>query len=185
MFRITTFFPKIGLNNNFHTTPLASSVFMKRQKRIDPEIAKQRETRKRKKLEKEIRLLKKEAKKFKPIEELDIVNEEKIKDINERKRKLEPPSTECLKNEIILGKRYGKLQSELWKMDDKWIKDVVNAQEIALNRLKILSPELYTSAIKIDEDIVKYNFEGPPQTQFHKNYQAPDGDFIDITKKWC
>ncbi|CEF65431.1 39S ribosomal protein L40, mitochondrial [Strongyloides ratti] len=186
MFRITNIVPKIGNAIYLHTTPLASSsVFMKRQKRIDPEVAKQREMRKRRKLEKEIRLLKKEAKKFKPIEELSIIDEEKIKNIKERQRNLESPSKDCLKNEVILRKKYNALQNKLWRIDDTWISNTLNAQEIALERLKILSPELYASAIKIDDGIIKYNFQGPPLVQFHKEYKAPDGDFIDVTKKWC
>lgn len=43
---------------------------MKKQKRVDPEIAKIREKRKRRKLEREIRDLQKHSKKPKPVTEL-------------------------------------------------------------------------------------------------------------------
>ena len=45
---------------------------MKRQKKVDPEVAKVREARKRKKLEREIREMQKHSKKPKPVEELAI-----------------------------------------------------------------------------------------------------------------
>jgi hypothetical protein len=45
---------------------------MKRQKKIDPEVAKSREKRKRRKLEKEIRDLQRSGKQPKPVTELTI-----------------------------------------------------------------------------------------------------------------
>ena len=53
-----------------------SSVFMKRTKKLDPAIAKQREERKRKKLTREIRLMQQHSKKPKPLDEMyiDIVS---------------------------------------------------------------------------------------------------------------
>ena len=45
---------------------------MKRQKKVDPEIAKVREARRRKKLEREIRQMQKHSKKPKPVEEMTI-----------------------------------------------------------------------------------------------------------------
>ncbi|KAI6177667.1 Mrpl-40 [Aphelenchoides bicaudatus] len=54
-----------------HTSAiLSSSVFMKKQKKMDPEVAKAREQRKRRKLEREIRELQKVAKQPKPVDEL-------------------------------------------------------------------------------------------------------------------
>uniref|UniRef100_A0A0N5CEV6 Large ribosomal subunit protein mL40 n=1 Tax=Strongyloides papillosus TaxID=174720 RepID=A0A0N5CEV6_STREA len=185
MFRITSLLPNVRLGCGFHTTPLASgSIFMKRQKRLDTDVARQREMRRRKKLEKEIRALQKESKKLIPIDEMAIINEEQLKDFKERERNLVPPSEKDLKEEIILQKEYGNLQSKLWKEDDRWIRNVLSAQERALERLKILSPQLYASAIKIDDDIIKYSFQGPPQKQSQIGYEAPDGDFFDVTKKW-
>uniref|UniRef100_A0A914RNI2 Uncharacterized protein n=1 Tax=Parascaris equorum TaxID=6256 RepID=A0A914RNI2_PAREQ len=53
---------------NLHVTAgVRTSVFMKRQKKIDPDVAKQREARKRRKLEKEIRAMQKHSKRPKPV----------------------------------------------------------------------------------------------------------------------
>lgn len=45
---------------------------MKKKKRIDPAIVKAREERRRKKLEKQIRRLQKNARQLKPIDELEV-----------------------------------------------------------------------------------------------------------------
>lgn len=82
-------FAKISLSatRTIHQTiPVGSSVFMKRQKKIDPEVkkfkrinksshsqvAKQREARRRKRLEKEIRHMQKHSKKPKPVDEMTL-----------------------------------------------------------------------------------------------------------------
>lgn len=54
---------------------------MKRQKKVDPEVAKIREDRKRRRIEKEIREIKKHSKKSKPVEEMtiDIISAKNIK----------------------------------------------------------------------------------------------------------
>ncbi len=65
----------------FHLSPLGSvSVFARKVKKIDPEIVKQREERKRKRIEKEIRQLQKHSKKPKPVDEMtiDIVSAKNI-----------------------------------------------------------------------------------------------------------
>lgn len=45
---------------------------MKKKKKLDPQIVKQREDRRRKKLEKQIRRLERNARQLKPIEELEV-----------------------------------------------------------------------------------------------------------------
>lgn len=53
-------------------TPMLCAEPLKKKKRMDPAILKQREERKRKKLEKQIRRLEKNARQLKPIDELEI-----------------------------------------------------------------------------------------------------------------
>lgn len=45
---------------------------LKKKKKLDPAVIKQREERKRKKLEKQIRRLEKNARQLKPIDELEV-----------------------------------------------------------------------------------------------------------------
>lgn len=55
-----------------HTTSVTYGEPMKKKKRIDPQVIKARENRKRRKLEKAIRQLAKHARQLKPIDELEV-----------------------------------------------------------------------------------------------------------------
>lgn len=54
------------------TTPALFAEPLKKKKKLDPAIIKAREDRKRKKLEKQIRRLEKNARQLKPIDELEV-----------------------------------------------------------------------------------------------------------------
>lgn len=53
-------------------TPILCAEPLKKKKRIDPQVIKGREDRRRKKLEKQIKRLEKNARQLKPIDELEI-----------------------------------------------------------------------------------------------------------------
>lgn len=55
-----------------HSTPALCAEPLKKKKKLDPQIVKQREERRKKKLEKQIRRLEKNARQLKPIEELEV-----------------------------------------------------------------------------------------------------------------
>lgn len=55
-----------------HTTSILNAEPLKKKRKLDPQIVKQREDRRRKKLEKQIRRLEKNARQLKPIEELEV-----------------------------------------------------------------------------------------------------------------
>lgn len=57
---------------NFHYTPVLFAEPLKKKKKMDPAVIKAREDRRRKKLEKQIRRLEKNARQLKPIEELEV-----------------------------------------------------------------------------------------------------------------
>lgn len=57
---------------SLHTTSILNAEPMKKKKKLDPQIVKQREDRRRKKLEKQIRRLERNARQLKPIEELEV-----------------------------------------------------------------------------------------------------------------
>lgn len=65
--------------------------------------------------------------------------------------------------------------------DNKWMRRMLNEQEIALNALKQISPELYEAAIQPAEGFLPAQFHGPSLTAPIKNYHAPDGDYVDTT----
>lgn len=54
------------------TTPVLLAEPLKKKKKLDPAIIRQRDERKRKKLEKQIRRLEKNSRQLKPIDELEV-----------------------------------------------------------------------------------------------------------------
>lgn len=54
------------------TTPILCAEPLKKKKKIDPQLLKQREERRRKKIEKQIRRLEKNSRQLKPIDELEV-----------------------------------------------------------------------------------------------------------------
>lgn len=55
-----------------HSSPVLCAEPLKKKKKLDPQIIKQREDRRKKKLEKQIRRLEKNARQLKPVEELEV-----------------------------------------------------------------------------------------------------------------
>ncbi|KAL4003001.1 Mitochondrial ribosomal protein L28 family protein [Acanthocheilonema viteae] len=114
-----------------------SSPFIKAQKKMDPEIAKLREERKRRKLKKEIKLLESFGKKPKPVEEY-IFDKKHEANINERIR----PNIRLNENEederVILEMEYKRYLNKLAVMDTRWITESIRKQENALQKLKAL-----------------------------------------------
>ncbi|VDN57217.1 unnamed protein product [Dracunculus medinensis] len=163
------------------------SVFLKKQSKIDPEQAKLRELRMRRKLEKEIRQLKLHSKKPKPIMELTI-DIKSAKNIDERYRPksvLFKISDDEMEKRYIALRDYSFSRAALMRLDEKWIRQSIEKQEKALKELKLLSLDLYEAAIQpdhsIDDGII---LNGPTLTPPLTNYEPPDGDYIDITKEW-
>ncbi|CCD66086.1 Large ribosomal subunit protein mL40 [Caenorhabditis elegans] len=166
------------------TIPAGSSVFMKRQKKIDPEVAKQRETRRRKRLEKDIRQMQKHSKKPKPVDELTL-DVKSAKNIGERRRPRTELTLEQIDERAIALKDYTRSRLALQQEDDAWIRGAIESQRKALNELKMLKLELYEAAVQPAAKDLPLIVQGPSLTPPIRNYEAPDGDYIDTTRNWA
>uniref|UniRef100_A0AC34F5M7 Large ribosomal subunit protein mL40 n=1 Tax=Panagrolaimus sp. ES5 TaxID=591445 RepID=A0AC34F5M7_9BILA len=168
----------------FHgSAPMWGSVFMKRQKKVDPEVAKVREARKRKKLEREIRDMQKHSKKPKPVEELTI-DVRRAKNLSERIREMPVISEEKAEERALILKEYTKFAHQQRLADEAWLKESIKRQDAALKELKRLSPELYNTAIQLDQNLLPLHIKGPSLTPPIKGYVSPDGEYVDTTKSW-
>ncbi|CAJ0597912.1 unnamed protein product [Cylicocyclus nassatus] len=165
------------------STPVQCSVFMKRQKKIDPEIAKQREIRKRKRLEKEIRQMQKHSKKPKHVDELTL-DVKSAKNIDERRRERVELTEEQIDARAVSLKEYARSRNELQRKDDNWVRSALKAQRKALLELKKLDPELYEKAVAPASTSLPLVIQGPGLTPPIEDYQSPDGDYIDTTRSW-
>ncbi|XP_003381829.1 WD repeat domain phosphoinositide-interacting protein 4 [Trichinella spiralis] len=136
------------------TYSLYSAEPLKKKKRIDPAIIRGRLERKKKKIEKSIRLLLKQSKKLKPIEELTVEN--KVKD-----------------NIQYQTKQYNAHHNQ--------IRVMMKSQLKALEELKLESETLYRSALEVNPDLIPCVFDGPVSTPPIPGYETPDGDYKETT----
>ncbi|KAL7070206.1 hypothetical protein ACQ4LE_010197 [Meloidogyne hapla] len=157
--------------------------FLKKQTAIDPEIAKIREERKRRKLEKAILKLKQYGKKPKPVEEIGI-DIKLINTLDNRRREPDPINEENEMKRIVILKEYARSRVLLANENIRWIKDAMRRQIRALEALKIVSPELYKAAVKSEQCGLPSIMEGPSLTPPIEGYKSPDGDYKDVTKQW-
>lgn len=167
----------------FRFTPTLYAEPLKKKKRLDPAIIKARDDRRKKKLEKQIRRLERNAKQLKPIDECEVP----LSLIDERKQRMRklPELTVAVKEERAnLIKEWSKFRNQQKMEDVRIIDQLVMAQEKALQELRLESEELYQEAIQPDLTLIPYFSVGPVATPPIEKYESPDGDYTDISKKW-
>ncbi|KAF7280956.1 hypothetical protein GWI33_005289 [Rhynchophorus ferrugineus] len=166
----------------FKATPCLLAEPLKKKKRMDPNVIRQREERRKKKLEKQIRRLEKHAKQLKPIGECEVpltLLDEKL----ERQRNI-TLSAEVLEKRVLLEKKWANYKRLQLLEDLQMIDRVMYCQQKALDELRNESEELYQEAIQPDFHLLPYKSVGPVETPRIENYDAPDGEYKDISKKW-
>ncbi|XP_052756587.1 39S ribosomal protein L40, mitochondrial isoform X2 [Galleria mellonella] len=156
---------------------------MKKKKKIDPAIIKAREDRRRKKLEKQIRRLEKNAQQLKPIDEMEVPLH-LLDNMDKRKRPQLQLSTEVLEARALLQKEWTRYKRDEYVAHVAQIDRIMAAQRRALDRLYEESEDLYNEAVMPDLQLVPFSTSGPVATPPIKGYDTPDGEYIDISKKW-
>uniref|UniRef100_A0A182T3M0 Large ribosomal subunit protein mL40 n=1 Tax=Anopheles maculatus TaxID=74869 RepID=A0A182T3M0_9DIPT len=176
----------------FRSTPVLCAEPLKKKKKLDPQVVKQREERKRKRLEKQIRRLEKNARQLKPIEELEVpmelIDEQAYACAQfflvKRKRNVPKPTAALLESRALLEKQWAKYRMQETLADYQLLDRTVAAQTKALNELKLESEDLYQQAIQPDPALVPFRAQGPVATPPIKGYEQPDGEYIDVSRKW-
>ncbi|XP_060867101.1 large ribosomal subunit protein mL40 [Metopolophium dirhodum] len=156
---------------------------LKKKKRLDPQILKAREDRKRKKIEKSIRKLEKVSKTLKPIDEVQLMAS-LSNELDSRQRPIVVHSNDKLEERIIAAKAWSMHKHNEHFFNLQVINDLEYSQQRALNELREVSEDLYLAAVDIDESLLTCQLTGPVETPPIENYQSPDGEYIDISKKW-
>lgn len=167
----------------FRTTPFLRAEPLKKKKRIDPAVIKMREERKKRKIEKQIKKLEKVGNKLKPIDELE-VPPRLLKEQILRTRASSTLSPEEEDYRAILFKEWARYKTQQHLKEVQMFDRLAAAQMKALNELKMISDELYLEAIQPDACLFPYKAVGPSCTPPVENYDYPDGEYLDITKKW-
>ncbi|KAK4004387.1 39S ribosomal protein L40, mitochondrial [Daphnia magna] len=153
---------------------------MKKKKKMDPQIIKAREERKRKRIEKSIKKLEKNTKQLKPIEEIDWpISLQKQKLLRERTETISQPQQG---QDILKAWRSYKYQQSL--QETKMIDRISSSQLQALEQLRAISEDLYIKAIQMDDLLLPFTAAGPSSTPPIIGYDVLDGEYIDETPKW-
>ncbi|XP_026743129.1 39S ribosomal protein L40, mitochondrial-like [Trichoplusia ni] len=167
----------------FKTTDQLCAEPMKKKKKIDPQIVKAREERRRKKLEKQIRRLEKNARQLKPIDELEVPLD-LLDNFGKRKRPQPKLTAEVIEARALLQKDWARYKREEYISNVAQIDRIMAAQRRALDKLLEESEDLYNEAIMPDLQLIPYEIKGPVATPPIKSYESPDGEYIDVSKKW-
>lgn len=142
-----------------------------------------REEKRKRKLEKEIRRLEKVAHKYKPIDECE-VSPKLSKELKIRTRPAVKLTEEEMEMRSDLEKEWSRYKYEQHLFEERMIQRLIDVQDRALIELKKESVELFQEAVQMDPSFIPFKVNGPVNTPPIENYKAPDGDYIDITRKW-
>ncbi|XP_063221806.1 large ribosomal subunit protein mL40 [Bacillus rossius redtenbacheri] len=184
---VSSLLPRNFMTNSsplfFKTTECMFAEPLKKKKRLDPAIIKHREERKRKKLEKQIRRLERNARQLKPIDELEVPL--KLIDQKEQRTRVLPPLSDSeLEERVLLEKEWCRYKLSQRLKDLQIIDRLLFSQQKALSELRRESEELYQAAIQIDPSLIPFKAKGPVRTPPIKGYDSPDGEYVDVSKKW-
>lgn len=107
-----------------------------------------------------------------------------IDEKSQRTRNNQKLTTDILEKRVALEKSWATYKMKQKMLDLQTIDRIYLAQEKALSELKFESEELYEEAIQPDLKLVPFNAIGPVSTPPIEKYESPDGDYIDVSKKW-
>jgi len=167
----------------FRATGVLGSEPMKKRKKMDINIILGREAKRRRKLEKAIKKQELKGQKLKPIEEIE-GDRHVLKTLDKRKRVLPQLSFEESEYRALLHKSWSSYKAQQFAAECNTLQRLMNSQSRALLELRQESEQLYQQAIEIDEKLIPFEAKGPMETPPIKGYMAPDGDYIDTTRKY-
>ncbi|XP_067861641.1 39S ribosomal protein L40, mitochondrial [Heptranchias perlo] len=147
----------------------------KKKKKVDP----RREQAMRDRLRKRLKRLERVPPELIPIE--DFITPTKFLD---ESRIRDPPKLPAEESEqrALLMKEWSRYKQKEHKKEAEMIQSVMEAQQQALQELRLVSEELYQAAIKRDQGLFPLELQGPCFTPPIADYQAPDGKYRNITK---
>ncbi|XP_045623089.2 large ribosomal subunit protein mL40 [Procambarus clarkii] len=167
----------------FRLTQVVGAEPLKKKKKLDPQILRQREERKKKKIEKAIRRLEKNAGQLKPLDELEVPRTI-LQEMEIRKRPAGPITEKIEEERVLLSKKWANYKYQQHLTEVTMIERITSSRDRALEELRLESEDLWFEAIQLDQTLLPFKVKGPVQTPPVKDYNAPDGDYFDKTTKW-
>lgn len=167
---------------NFHSSDVLFSAPMKKKRKLDINIVIQKEIKKKRKLEKQIRRLEAKGRILKPIDE--IVGDRSVLKTLDSRRRASHEDTIGEAETKDLHKRWANYKFDQHTRETKQISQAIESQKEALDELRQVSEELYQLAIQTDDELIPFNRTGPVSTPPLADYNPPDGEYIDTTRKF-
>ncbi|CAF0746737.1 unnamed protein product [Didymodactylos carnosus] len=163
---------------SIHLTSILNGEPQKAKKKLDPLLDKLRDERKRKRVERVIKRLEKFKQQLKPIHEYE--PERRIMKELETRPQVELTSEETTQR-LMLNRDWAKYKYKQHQQEITLISRAMKSQEDALEQLKKENKILYEQALQIDNKLIPFIRRGPLYSLPNPNYDAPDGDYYDIT----
>ncbi|XP_066221472.1 large ribosomal subunit protein mL40 [Saccopteryx leptura] len=151
---------------------------LRKKKKVDP----RKDQAVKDRLKKRIRRLEKASQELIPIE--DFITPVRFMD-KVRQRPQVQLSFEEAERRALLLKKWSLYKQQEHEMEREAIKTMLEAQQEALQELRLTSEELHVEAIKRDPSLFPFEREGPHYTPPVSNYQPPEGRYHDITKVYA
>lgn len=95
-----------------------------------------------------------------------------------------PISEETKEYRAIMEKKWSLYMHNEKVATFQKIDRVIQAQTKALDELRLESEELYEAAIQPDATLLPFKARTIYHTPPIENYESPDGEYVDISKKW-
>ncbi|KAK8722220.1 hypothetical protein OTU49_012331 [Cherax quadricarinatus] len=167
----------------FRLTQAVAGEPLKKKKKLDPMLVRHKEERRKKKIEKAIRRLEKNAGQLKPLEELEVPRTV-LQEIEIRKRPTSPMLEEVEEERASLFKKWSKYKYQQHFTEVNMIETIIASRERALEELRLESEDLWFEAVQLDQTLLPFTAKGPVATPPIKDYESPDGEYIDKTPTW-
>ncbi|KAI5133332.1 39S Ribosomal Protein L40 [Manis pentadactyla] len=148
---------------------------LRKKKKLDPK----KDQAVKDRLKKRIRRLEKASQELIPIE--DFITPVRFLDKARQRPQVELPFEEEERRALLL-KKWSLYKQQEHAVEREAIRSMLEAQQEALQELRLTSPELHAEATKRDPSLFPFEKEGPDYTPPVSNYQPPEGRYQDITK---
>lgn len=89
-----------------------------------------------------------------------------------------------MEQRAALIKEWSKYRNEQKTMDVQLLDQLCLAQTRALDELRAESEELYQEAIQPDISFIPFYAKAPVATPPIEQYDSPDGEYFDVSRKW-
>ena len=166
-----------------HPTQCLYKEPLKKKRKQDPAQLRAKEERKKRKIEKEIKRLQRFTQTLKPIEEMQLpLQVQDQRELRERPQPVISPEEE--ERRVLLLKKWSVYRRNQYMADLQMLDRVQYSQQLALDKLREESEELYQAAISVDEALIPIIIKGPTLTPPVKDYESPDGEYTNSSFKW-